>query len=116
MKIDNGMHLLIDGDGNKKKLNDEVLIERFLENLVVQLKMNKLNNVVIKRVENEGDKDGITGFVLLKESHASIHTFPEKGFFHADVFSCKDFSKERVIEMLKEEFLMKEFNEKVIRR
>ena len=116
MKIDNGMHLLIDGDGSKEKLNDEVLIERFLENLVIQLKLNKLNDVVIKKVDGEGDKNGVTGFVLLKESHASIHTFPEKGFFHADVFCCNDFNKENVIEMLKEKFLMKEFNEKLIRR
>jgi len=116
MEIDNGMHLILDGNGNKDKLDDEVLIKEFLEDLVVQLKMNKLNDVVIKKIENEGDKNGVTGFVLLKESHISIHTFPEKELFHADVFSCKDFDEDSVLELFKNTFLVNKFEKKIIRR
>ena len=86
MKINNGTHLILDGNGSKEKLDDEILIEEFLENLVNEIKMNKLSDVVIKRVDDMGEKNGVTGFVLLRESHVSIHTFPRDGFFHADVF------------------------------
>lgn len=31
---------------------------------------------------------GVTGVVLLAESHISIHTWPEAGFAAADIFMC----------------------------
>ena len=31
---------------------------------------------------------GVTGVVLLKESHISVHTWPEYGFAAVDVFMC----------------------------
>jgi S-adenosylmethionine decarboxylase len=31
---------------------------------------------------------GVTGVVLLAESHISIHTWPEKGYAAVDVFTC----------------------------
>jgi len=31
---------------------------------------------------------GVTGFVLLAESHISIHTWPEYGFIAVDIFTC----------------------------
>jgi S-adenosylmethionine decarboxylase len=35
-----------------------------------------------------GAGQGVTGVVLLAESHISIHTWPEFGFAAADVFMC----------------------------
>jgi S-adenosylmethionine decarboxylase len=35
-----------------------------------------------------GEGQGITGVVLLAESHISIHTWPEYGFAAADIFMC----------------------------
>ena len=35
-----------------------------------------------------GDAMGVTGVVLLAESHISIHTWPEYGFAAADIFMC----------------------------
>lgn len=37
-----------------------------------------------------GDAQGVTGVVLLAESHISIHTWPEYGFAAADIFMCGD--------------------------
>lgn len=40
---------------------------------------------------------GYTGFGILKESHISIHTYPEQKCMHVDLFSCKqlDYEKNR---------------------
>ncbi len=32
---------------------------------------------------------GITGFLLLSESHLSCHTFPERGFAAFNLYSCR---------------------------
>ena len=37
-----------------------------------------------------GNAQGVTGVVLLAESHISIHTWPEYGFAAADIFMCGD--------------------------
>ena len=37
-----------------------------------------------------GTAQGVTGVVLLAESHISIHTWPEFGFAAADIFMCGD--------------------------
>ena len=35
-----------------------------------------------------GEAMGVTGVLLLAESHISIHTWPEYGFAAADIFMC----------------------------
>ncbi|NHZ64202.1 adenosylmethionine decarboxylase [Massilia sp. CCM 8694] len=45
---------------------------------------------------------GVTGVLLLAESHISIHTWPEYGFAAADIFMCGDAQPQlalRVIEL-----------------
>lgn len=37
-----------------------------------------------------GPQQGVTGVLLLAESHISIHTWPEYGFAAADIFMCGD--------------------------
>jgi S-adenosylmethionine decarboxylase len=37
-----------------------------------------------------GPQQGVTGVLLLAESHISIHTWPECGFAAADIFMCGD--------------------------
>jgi S-adenosylmethionine decarboxylase len=35
-----------------------------------------------------GKPSGVTSMLLLAESHASIHTYPERGYAAVDIFSC----------------------------
>ena len=43
-----------------------------------------------------GGEGGVTGVLLLAESHISIHTWPEHGFAAADVFLCGSMPLEHV--------------------
>lgn len=43
---------------------------------------------------------GVTGVLLLAESHISIHTWPESGFAAADVFMCGAAQPQRALDVI----------------
>lgn len=44
---------------------------------------------------------GVTGVVLLAESHISIHTWPEQAFAAVDIFMCGAAAPQRALEVLR---------------
>ncbi len=94
-----GMHLILDGYGcDRQRLEDISLIYNFLSEYPAQIKMTKIMPPYVFRYDAENAQDwGISGFVLIAESHISIHTFPEKNYFSLDIFSCKNFDSEQAI-------------------
>ena len=54
--------------------------------------MHKLIEPIVVEVGQLSDKDpgGLSGYVLIAESHISIHTFPLRGFVSADVYTCQN--------------------------
>ena len=88
-----GEHLMIDGyGGSKEKLNDRNLIIYFLNDLPKKMNMHLLSNpeVFLALGNDKKDPGGLSGFVLIQESHISIHTFPLRGFLSADIYTCKN--------------------------
>jgi len=60
---------------------------------------------------------GLTGFILLAESHISIHTWPESDYTAIDIFSCGQKGKPyRGLEYLKKVFHPKKVRIKEIKR
>lgn len=47
---------------------------------------------------------GYSSFVMIAESHLSIHTFPELGYISFDCYSCKFFDSEKVVNIFQEHF------------
>ncbi len=62
---------------------------------------------------NDEGNEGVTGMVGITTSHSSIHFWPEHYMF--DLYSCKEFEVETVIELLRE-FNTKSLQFKVIDR
>lgn len=48
-----------------------------------------------------GEGQGVTGVVLLAESHITIHTWPECGFAAADIFMCGNSQPELALALIK---------------
>lgn len=103
-----GQHLMVDGyGGSKAKLQDLELVYNFLESYPVEMQMTKIMPPYVFKYSGLRPEDwGISGVVLIAESHISIHTFPEKRFLSVDIFSCKQFDSGQAVAYLERIFLL----------
>ncbi len=100
------MHLILDcSECPREKLADLELIYSFLDTFPPKIQMTKIATPQIVRYMAKKHIDwGISGFILIAESHISIHTFPERGSCNLDIFSCKPFDIKKTIAYIKEQF------------
>ena len=96
------MHLIIDGySSNPDILQSEEFITELLDQYPAEIGMTKISPpYVLRYVGAKPEEWGVSGFVLIAESHISIHTFVELRYVNVDVFSCKNFDADRVIKDL----------------
>lgn len=81
-----GQHLLVElRDCNKQILND---IEQTRDFMIAAAK--EAMATVIGAHFHEFSPHGISGVVIIAESHLSIHTWPEYAYAAVDVFTCGD--------------------------
>ncbi|MFP3869684.1 MAG: adenosylmethionine decarboxylase [Syntrophobacteria bacterium] len=113
-----GMHLMVDGYGcDRQRLEDFSLIYNFLSEYPSHMKMTKIMPPYVFRYDAKNPEDwGISGFVLIAESHISIHTFPEKDYLSLDIFSCKDFDADRAISHVNRMFAVEKSEVKLLDR
>lgn len=80
-----GLHLLADFHGIAPDLlRDAAGLETLLRRAATAAGAHILHG----HFHTFGPGAGITGVLLLAESHISIHTWPETGFAAADIFMC----------------------------
>jgi S-adenosylmethionine decarboxylase len=120
MAVHFGEHITIDGSGgNPKLLNDKKLVRSCLEELAELLKMRVLLKAEIVSVPDNHIKDpgGLSAFIIIAESHISIHTFPRRQFMSADVYTCQNgLDVEFVVDFFKKKFHLKEVEMHFIKR
>lgn len=103
-----GLHLMIDGySAPAETLNDKNLLLSLLANIPKEMGMYTICEPVIAEVGSNNKKDpgGISGFVMIAESHISFHTFPNRGFVTIDVYTCQnDLDTDKFVSLCKEAF------------
>ncbi|MCH8207057.1 MAG: S-adenosylmethionine decarboxylase [Chloroflexi bacterium] len=104
------MHLAVDGYGaDPEKLKDEGLVLGFLDHYPSSIGMTKIIPAQVYTYHGRTPEDwGISGFVLIAESHISVHTFPDRRHVNIDIFSCKDFDVDASLEEIEETFSLSE--------
>ena len=112
------MHLIIEGRGGDwHKLQDLPALYELLDTLPGRINMTKIMPPIVTRYVGVTPEDwGISGFVMIAESHISVHTFPERGEVSIDVFSCKEFDPAKACDNLIEAFGLTEVETCVLRR
>lgn len=101
-----GLHLTLDGyEGNQGQLANLDAVYEFLEHCPDLIHMTKIMPPYVFKYHGKVPEDwGVSGFVLIAESHISLHTFPERGYLSLDIFSCKDFKHGVAVEYVTELF------------
>lgn len=92
-----GRHLLADFSGvAAARLADAVALEALLRDAALAAG----STILGAHFHPFGPGLGVTGVLLLAESHLSIHTWPEHGFAAVDVFMCGAARPERAIDLI----------------
>ncbi|HEX2036625.1 MAG TPA: S-adenosylmethionine decarboxylase [Chloroflexota bacterium] len=95
-------HLVVDGFvDDVSRISEIAPIFELLDTLPLEIGMTKITQPYVFRYHGVVPEDwGITGMVIIAESHISIHTFPEHRRFHMDVFSCKPFDSDGALRLI----------------
>ena len=79
-----GRHLILDFWGcDAAALNDAPALEAALVRAA-----EAADGHILRRVVHAFAPQGVTGLLLLAESHLSIHTWPERGYAAIDFYTC----------------------------
>ena len=107
-----GNHVVLDiYDGNEEKLNNPEYVVQALRDAAEATGATVLKSEFVKF---EGE--GVTAFLILSESHISIHSWPSEKFAAFDIYTCGNCRTENAIEILVEKFEATKFHMGVIKR
>ncbi|MEK7138304.1 MAG: S-adenosylmethionine decarboxylase [Patescibacteria group bacterium] len=83
---------------------------KFLEDMVIELKMKKQSPPFIFKSDASiyPDKAGLSGWIPLIESGVQIHTISLKNFISIDIYSCRYFSSTNLKDFIQNYFSAKE--------
>ena len=103
-----GLHLMVDGYGaDTERLADIAALTALLEELPAKLGMHAIATPQVLEVgpKNRKDPGGVSGFVLIAESHLSFHTFPSRRFVTLDVYTCQNsLDADRIVALMQDHF------------
>lgn len=81
-----GKHILVEFyNCDKKILNDIDKIEIYMNEAAKAAKAT-----IVQSVFHVFNPHGISGAIIIMESHITIHTWPEYGYAAVDLFTCGD--------------------------
>jgi S-adenosylmethionine decarboxylase len=106
-----GIHLIADFWFGKKIEDPKELKKILIE------AAKKSGNVPLKFSYHKFNPHGLTGVLLLAESHIAFHSWPEFGYLAIDIFSCgKNAKPEEALKYLKKVLKPNKIEVSVIKR
>jgi S-adenosylmethionine decarboxylase len=94
------------------------LMSDLLDKLPAKMEMTKIMPPYVFKYQGAVEEEwGLSGVVLIAESHIALHTFPDKdGFLTVDIFSCKDFDINVAIDEIVKIYKPKKWDQQLILR
>jgi S-adenosylmethionine decarboxylase len=108
-----GAHILLNLYGlDNKLIEKEPIVMELLTKVVKEAGLTEFGDV-----SHQFEPVGVTGIILLGESHISIHTWPEYNSAAVDIFSCVGIKEaEKASNLILGYFKPREFEKKVVMR
>lgn len=79
-----GRHILVElYDCNSSKINDVKFVE---DSLLEGTRLSKAT--IVSHNVHKFSPYGVSGVIVIAESHVTIHTWPEYGYAAVDIFTC----------------------------
>jgi S-adenosylmethionine decarboxylase len=113
-----GPHITLDLKGcPKETLSNYNLHFDYLKNLPELIHMTPITQPYVFPYSGLVPEDkGITGIVIIAESHISVHSFEENGYCFIDIFSCKDMDVDKAIEITLDMFKPESYELNIVKR
>jgi len=93
-----GRHLIVElADCDRAVLDDPRRLQTHLEEAV-----RRSGATMVKAVFHRYNPQGVSGVIVIAESHVSLHTWPEYGYAAVDFFTCGDVDPYRAHEYLRQ--------------
>jgi S-adenosylmethionine decarboxylase len=81
-----GRHYVVEASGcNPEVINDMKRVEEILVQAAKQARAS-----VVTTAFHRFYPQGVSGVVVVSESHIAVHTWPEKGYAALDIYTCGD--------------------------
>ncbi|MCK8600542.1 adenosylmethionine decarboxylase [Desulfoferrobacter suflitae] len=96
-----GKHLIVELYGcSSELLNNLVQVEKIL---IEAVELSKAT--IVQPVFHHFSPHGVSGVVVIAESHFTIHTWPEYGYCALDIFTCgEQIDPDESLQFMKERF------------
>ncbi len=93
-----GTHYLAEfSQCDRAKINDLAFIEK------IMIEATKLSGAsILKHFFHQFSPQGISGVIVITESHFAIHTWPEHGYVAVDLFSCAELDYNAALNHIKQ--------------
>jgi len=111
-----GPHLIVEASGCSRRMFDPKAVRGFLERAVRRLGLTRISEPFVEYYDLGRWNKGVSGIILVSESHITIHTFMKGGWIFADVFSCKEIDQRAFEGLVKKEFRPRRMESNYLRR
>lgn len=108
-----GRHILVEYyDCNEKKISNSNFVKNIMNKSAILANAN-----IVESVFHQFNPWGVSGVVVIEESHLTVHTWPEYNYAAVDLFTCGDsLDPIKAFEYIQEEFESKRWELKELTR
>lgn len=112
-----GWHLLLDCRAGNKNISDKDSIVAFVQKLVKDIDMVAYGPCWIERfATHDPSKAGISFCQMIETSNITGHFVDATGDFYLDIFSCKPYNADHVVDLVYEWFEPEHIIDRLITR
>ena len=111
-----GYHLLLDCSGCNQSIDNDIVIEKFVVELIPRIGMQAVDGPRIEYLLPKTPNAGFRMMKMIQTSNITAHFVSATREGYIDLFSCKSFDKDVVVELVKKYFNPTNINETFLKR